>query len=103
MSKELEAIEWLETKCYVESPQDETFDKCINIIKQALLKAQEQEKVFEIIKEKDVDIKFLKSLINSNSEYTRENALKIYNIGLDSEKLNEEEFELLKRCLDEKN
>ena len=68
-------------------------------LKQALLKAQEQEKVLEIIKKKDVDIKFLRVLINSDSEYTRKNALKIYNLCLDNEQLTEEEFGLLKRWL----
>ena len=68
-------------------------------LKQALIKAQEQEKVLEIIKEKDVDIKFLRALINSDSEYTRKNALKIYNLCLDNEQLTEEEFGLLKRWL----
>ena len=68
-------------------------------IKQALLKAQENEKVLSIIKEKDVDIKFLRALINSDSKYTRKNALKIYNLCLDNEQLTEEEFDLLKRWL----
>ena len=80
---------------YVENPLKEEID----IVNNALIEAQKQEKVLEIIKEKDVDIKFLRALINSDSEYTRKNALKIYNLCLDSETLTEEEFVLLKRWL----
>ena len=37
MSKEyLEALDWLEEKCYVESPQAEKFEECCKIIRQFL-------------------------------------------------------------------
>ena len=37
MSKEyLEALDWLEEKCYVESPQAEKFEECCKIIRQSL-------------------------------------------------------------------
>ena len=38
MEKVFEALEWLENKCYVESPQEEKFKECCSTIKQALLK-----------------------------------------------------------------
>ena len=58
-------------------------------IKQVLLKAQEQEKVLEIIKEKEVSIFQLNCCKNVN-EY---NDLQFTN----NKKLTQEEFELLKR------
>ncbi len=85
MCKELEAIEWLETKCYVESPQDETFDKCINIIKPALQRLETIEKVkpsealraldrnIVVIREKDYTI-IQQALLKAQEQ---ENVLKI--------------------------
>ena len=32
-----EALDWLKNDCYVESPQDETFDECCDVIEKALL------------------------------------------------------------------
>ena len=58
------------------------------IIKQALLKAQEQENVIRILFEKNVRIYWIKSY----------NCVKSYNNGLPKkEQLTQEEFELLKR------
>lgn len=64
-------------------------------IKQALIKAQEQEKVLKILKEKCVDIYLLKS-ISTLEEYNK-------NIGLRGIELTEEEFDLLKRYCSEQN
>ena len=75
---------------------DEAKTKIINlndypIIKQALLKAQEQEKVLEIVKKKTVSIFQLGCCKNVN-EY---NDLKF----IEFEKLTQEEFDLLKEVL----
>lgn len=137
MSKELEALEWLETKCYVESPQDEKFEECvkiikqflqrleaidnaspsealeclkkvndylsnvydykeikeeiqkdINTIKQALIKAQEQENILNIIEKKNVNINLIKRYDNVH-DY---NECMYWNYTY----LTQEEFELLK-------
>lgn len=65
------------------------------IIKQALIKAQEQEKALSIIKEKDVDIEFLKSA-DTFEEYNKLIKFKTpFAIAL-----TQEEFELLKRCME---
>lgn len=65
------------------------FKGAIPIIKQALLKAQEQEKVLEIIKEKNVDILLIKNKDNVNqyNEYIED----------EDDRLTEEEFDLVKR------
>ena len=84
----------------LENIKEEWINKLnITTIKQALIKAQEQKRVLEIIKEKDVDVKFLRMLINSDSEYTRKKALKIYNLCLDNEELTPEEFDTLKEMI----
>lgn len=62
----------------------------INTIKQALIKAQEQEKVLKIIKEKEVDIQLSKHSENWLDYYTRFK----HRTGKNTE-LTEEEFELL--------
>jgi len=67
-----------------------------NTIKQALLKAQEQEKVLSIIKEKDVDVSLLKQAL-SVKQYNDFISFKID--YMDYMKLTEEEFDLLKRLL----
>lgn len=64
----------------------------IKIIKRALIKAQEQEKVLEIIKNKEVDTFIL--MLCDNIEQ--------YNIGLKNKsnrQLTKEEFDLLKKIL----
>lgn len=69
-----------------------------NTIKQALIKAQEQEKVLEIIKEKSVDIKHLKWCINNPKKLTT--PLLNYNIDMNkNEELTEEEYDLLKEVV----
>lgn len=90
-AKPSEAIEWLETKCYVESPQDEKFEECCSTIKQALIKAQEQEKVLEIIKEKKVDVFRFKEL-DFNIFNQLQKSCKL-------PELTQEEFDLLKEVL----
>ena len=57
-------------------------------------KAQEQEKVLEIIKEKDVDIKLLKKSTSWLDYYTR-----VKHKTGETTELTEEEFDLLKRWL----
>ena len=65
-------------------------------IKQALLKSQEQEKVLEIIKKKNVNVNKLKDMII----FEKENALNKYNEKTYLyDKLTQEEFDLLKRWL----
>ena len=66
----------------------------LETIKQYILKAQEQEKVLSIIKEKDVDITLLKRSSDWLDYYTRFK----HRTGKNTE-LTEQEFELLKRCL----
>lgn len=99
VNKDLAAIEWLETKCYVESPQEEKFEECVNIIKQSLLKAQEQEKVLEILKTKEVDINYLKTLIPFYK--TIEGLQSVYNISfIERCKLTIDETKIIKEWLE---
>ena len=64
-----------------------------NTIKQALIKAQEQEKVLEIIKEKGVDVGYLKTC-KTLEEYNSN----CWNDDEDfNKKITQEEFDLLKR------
>lgn len=104
-AKPSEALECLEKlKNYAKSDLDSIpqyfYDLCVkknkeidNIvenIKQALLKAQEQEKVLEIIKEKNVDIKYLRDC-ETVGEYNK------YCDDLTDEKpLTEKEFDTVK-------
>ena len=82
------------------------WEKELNTIKQALLKAQEQEKenaeykeVLRIIFEKDVIIRNFKHYVKT---YDRNVALKMYNSFVyKDEQLTEEEFDLLKRWSEE--
>lgn len=66
----------------------------LETIKQSLLKAQEQEKVLEIIKEKDVDIYILQKC-KTVDEYNS----KIVHIVGETRELAEEEFNLLKEVV----
>ena len=68
--------------------------KLCAVIKHALLKAQDNEKVLGIIKEKNVDIKLLKLSASWLDYYTRVKHKTGYNT-----ELTEEEFDLLKRWL----
>ncbi|MBO7734600.1 MAG: hypothetical protein J6S67_18720 [Methanobrevibacter sp.] len=64
-------------------------------VKQALLKAQEQEFVLSIIFDKNVDIEYIKTCF-----YDKKGGLKEYNswVGYDDDKrLTEEEYEFLRR------
>lgn len=80
-------------------------------IKNALLKAQEQEKVLEIIKEKEIDIHLLKACItcyvdslnayNSEIKKLHSNHKDYQNKPLSFYLLTQEEFELLKRYFNE--
>jgi len=73
----------------------------LNDIEKYILKAQEQEKVLEIIKEKRVDLSYLRCCFEDNqsveryNEYIR-NKTMVYD---HEEELTQEEFELLKRYL----
>jgi len=66
----------------------------LDTIKQALLNAQEQEKVLEIIKNKRVDVYCLLQCSNVD-EYNDECFVK-------EDLLTEEEFDLLKRCTNDR-
>ena len=69
------------------------------LVESALLKAQEQEKVLRIIKEKRVDLPYLRCCFEDNQSVERYNEY-IRNKTIDydhEEELTEEEFELLKR------
>jgi len=72
MNKEyLEALDWLEEKCYVENPQAEKFEECCKIIRQFLhrLEAIDNaepsealeclEDICKILNEKRIDVKWL--------------------------------------------
>lgn len=65
------------------------FDKAYNTIKQALLKAQEQEKVLNILFEKNVQINSLKKC----------KTVEEYNILWTTDILTQEEFNLFKEVL----
>ncbi len=71
------------------------------IIKQALLKAQEQEKVLEIICEKNVKMyAFKRDTYVLGKDFTYKlylNSLGYYHSGFDVKTLTQEEFDLLKR------
>ena len=82
---------------------DSKVEPYINTIKQALLKAQEQEKVLDVIKEKKININnFQTSLIvMSNFTYTYYiNNSRDYHTCILVNLLTEEEFDLLKRWLE---
>ena len=73
--------------------------KALETIRQTLLKAQEQEKVLDIIKKKNVDVYNLKTCINLehyNSEIRLKNQNNTYSYEIWYE-LTQEEFDLLKR------
>ena len=70
----------------------------VEYVKQALLKAQENEKILSVLKEKNVWVARLKGLIK---KYNDLDALRIYNANMPSidYQLTQEEFDLLKRWL----
>jgi hypothetical protein len=95
MSKELEALDKIAKQ--IELDEDTDFWEIRNAhktVEQALLKAQEQEKVLDIIFEKEVDLRDLKAY------FKLERGLQEYNRHQYKEnELTEEEFDLLKRWL----
>lgn len=95
-AKPSEAIECVEDLIFNFSVDEyvDRYDKNLATIKQALLKAQELEKVLEIIKEKKVDIFELKRCSSAKS-YNESVCFKIAFIK--DYELTEEEFELVKR------
>lgn len=103
MNKELQVLETLKHLIYTGNTQEHSevlyktdIDKCFDTIEKALIKAQEQEKALSIIKEKEVDVKLLKLSTNWLDYYTRVK----HKTGKNTE-LTQEEFELLKRWLNE--
>lgn len=81
------------------------FPKMIITIQQALQKAQEQEKVLEIIKKKRVDLPYLRCCFEDNQSVERYNEY-IGNKTMDydhEKELSEEEFDLLKRYCNEQD
>ena len=100
-AKPSEALKELEQdiKDRVILAEDKQLKLCA-VIKQDLLKSQENKKALKIIFEKDVNIKALKHYL---ATYDSSLALKLYNSNVNKdEKLTEEEFELLKRYFDRK-
>ena len=97
-----EALEWLKQQAIAFEHSElaiEVANENYASIKQALLKAQEQEKVLSIIFEKNVDIYNLKtciSLEHYNSEIRRKNQNNTYSYEIWYE-LTQEEFESVKR------
>ena len=83
----LKGIDTYEEKTGRKNPPCYMSRETLNTIKQALLKAQEQEKVLKILFEKNVNIASLKAY-----------DLEEYNMVYEN-KLTEEEFDLLKRYL----
>ena len=77
--------------------------KEFKIIKQALLKAQEQEKVLEIIKEKRIDLQLIRIADNVewyNKEYIYRHEIEYLNRDeVLTYQISQEEFDLLKRWL----
>ena len=82
-------------KYYVPQPCSCTTYDYLEIIEQALLKAQEQEKVLDIIKEKRVIVDLL---IDNNLEDYNNKIIIIYGYALSTGRLlTQEEFDLLRR------
>jgi len=119
MSKELEALEQIieKTGCIndtcVHLPKCLKDNKCrynddnlmcpdyeiANSIKQALLKAQEQEKVLEIIKKKEVDVAYLMCLLRNYNTNSIEIASMYNRANVSQFQLLPREIDLLKRWL----
>ena len=104
-SKALEAIKELRyivlKFCEDNNKQDNYCIELCDTIKQALIKAQEQEKVLKIIKEKRINIDLFWNNFVDNGfgyHYYLEKWYKYQ--STDKQKLTQEEFALLKRYLD---
>ena len=96
MSKELEVIDWLLANETIYRGRTQLpISSYLNNIKHSLLKAQEQEKVLDIIKEKNIDVDFLKHVFKFNQKLEEYN-----NFVEEYQKLTEEEFNTLKRWLE---
>lgn len=98
MSKEyLEAFKTIKIKCHPNSNPSPLVDEALDIVEQALIKAQEQEKVLKIVFEKRVDMWHLADLLEQTYE--------MYLAFCESEGytkdyiLIKKEFDLLKRWL----
>lgn len=87
-------LKWLERNEFFIEISNGKYVKCVDIIKPTLLKAQEQDKVLEIIKKKKVDIRVLRNCLNAKDETPKH-----YNFIRDKHPLTEEEFDLLKEVL----
>lgn len=119
MTKELEALERLNqtinlAENFYDAPYEDkdlfaAVQRDVDTIKQALIKAQEQEKVLEIIKEKEVDVHLLKACItcytdslnayNSEIKKLYSNHKDYQNKPLSFYLLTQEEFDILKEAL----
>ena len=89
MSKELEALERIDTKNYLTEREHREF---YLVVEQALLNAEKEHKVLEIIKEKNIDVfRFKKLDFNTFNQLQKSCKLP---------ELTEEEFNLLKEVLD---
>ena len=108
MTKVFEAIDWLKNKCYVESPQDEIFDECLEVIEKALLelkaikeaKPSEALEAFEKINEyigykiEFEDLKLLET--EEEADFYYPNRFKIERYLLKSQK-HEQALEIIKK------
>lgn len=97
--KELEALENIAKN--VEGNDEYRFEHYkhdYNLIKSALERKEKLEKVWKIVKDKQVDILQLKECILEEGE----NALTVYNKYCAHPELTEAEFNLLKEMLEEK-
>ena len=97
MSKELEVLEYfIETiRMFGENQIGlDKFEERYKIIKQALTKSQEQEKVLEILFEKNVDIIMIR-MSETLDKYNR----MIYKENFNRKELTQEEFDLVKKLM----
>ena len=94
-AKPSEALEELfKTSYFCSKEEYDKINSCYDSIKQALIKAQEQEKVLSIVFEKNVDVLELRILIKHHNDRM---VLKLYNRQYKKEwQLTQEEFNLLK-------
>ncbi|MBR3208823.1 MAG: hypothetical protein IKF82_01000 [Bacilli bacterium] len=106
MTKELEALKTIKIKCHPNSNPSPIVDEALEIIEQALIKAQKQEKkiaeykrVLEIIKKKKVNIDLLYA--SSNAEQYNDELVRVYGMWFVKDRqLTQEEFDTLKRWTD---
>lgn len=120
MNKVFEALKNIKIRCHPKSMWNDPIDSDLETIEQSLLKTEKLEKendelkgqvkyltevvtdfqkILSIIREKNVDIGFLKWCL---AEYDSDMAIFVYNGGqniLPENKLTQEEFDLLKEVL----